>query len=75
MSKPKKEWTDNEAIEMMHNNTSKALKSIAEFAIKNDYTAEDIINFLLETGEEMAAQALVVKMRDELKFDKPIDGE
>lgn len=67
----KKKWTNNQAVEMMHNNTANALKSIADFVRKHEYTAEEIIEYLNELSEEMKAQALVVAMRDELKFDKP----
>ncbi len=31
------------------------------------------VEYLREISEEMEAQALVVSMRDELKFEKPID--
>lgn len=70
---PKKEWTKNEAVEMMHTNTSKALKSIANFVREYEYTAEEIIDYLIDTAEQMEAQALVVAMRDELNFGKPKD--
>jgi len=64
-------YTRNESVEMMHKNTSSALKSIATFLEKYEYTGEMAIEYLRDIAEEMAAQALVVAMRDELKFDKP----
>lgn len=73
MTRPKKEWTKNEAIEMMHANTASALKKIADFVEKWDYSEKQIIDYLREIGSEMEAQALVVSLRDELKFDKPKD--
>lgn len=68
MKKPKKVWTQNEAVEMMNSNTANALKSIADFAKKTKMNKKEIIDFLLETSEEMKAQAIVVSLRDELGF-------
>jgi hypothetical protein len=64
-------YTRNQAVEMMNKNTSNALKRIAEFVKKQEDDSEEIIDYLIEVSEEMEAQALVVSMRDELKFDKP----
>lgn len=64
-------YTRNESVEMMHQNTSQALKSISDMVEKWEYGSEQIIEYLREVAEEMEAQALVVAMRDELKFDKP----
>jgi D-alanyl-D-alanine dipeptidase len=64
-------YTRNESVEMMHQNTANALKSIADFLEKHEYTGEMAIEYLREVSEELEAQALVVSMRDELKFDKP----
>lgn len=64
-------YTRNEAVEMMNSNTGSALKSIADAVKRWDYDAEEIIDYLIETSEVLEAQALVVSMRDELKFDKP----
>jgi hypothetical protein len=66
--------TGNQAVEMMNKNTAFALKKIADFVIKNGYDSEQITEYLMEISEEMEAQALVVSMRDELKFDKPKQG-
>ena len=66
-------YTRNESVEMMNQNTSHALKSIADYAKKDEMNIEELIEYLLEISEAMAAQALVVSMRDELKFSKPID--
>lgn len=66
-------YTRNESVEMMNSNTSNALKSIAEFVRKHEYDTDQIIEYMIELSEEMAAQALVVSLRDELKFDKPKD--
>lgn len=68
---PKEKFTGNEAVEMMHNNTATAFKKVADFLDKNEYGVEQAIRFLRESAEEMEAQALVVSMRDELKFDSP----
>lgn len=67
----KKMFRENEAIEMMHKNNADTLTRIADFLEKHEYTGEMAIEWLREMAEEMEAQALVVSMRDELKFDKP----
>jgi len=64
-------FTGNQAVEMMHQNTANAFKKTAAFFLKEEYTGEMCVEYLMEVAEEMAAQALVVSMRDELKFDKP----
>ncbi len=66
-------FSRNESVEMMHNNTSDALENIANFLEKHEYTGEMAIEYLREVSELLKAQALVVAMRDELKFDKPND--
>lgn len=64
-------YTRNQSVEMMNTNTANALKSIADFVKKYEYDSEEIIEYLIDMSEQMAAQALVVSLRDELKFDKP----
>ena len=64
-------YTRNESVEMMHQNTANCLKSTVRFAEKEKMSIEDLTEYLLELSEQMAAQALVVSMRDELKFSKP----
>lgn len=68
-------YTRNQAVEMMNQNTSNALKRIADHLEKHEYTGEEAVEYLRELSEEMSAQALVVSMRDELKFDKPNNNE
>lgn len=70
-----KTYTQNQAVEMMHTNTSNALKKIADFVKKHNYNSKEIIDYLIEVEEELEAQALVVSLRDELKFDKPKGNE
>lgn len=65
-------YTRNQAVEMMHQNTANGLKRIADFVEREEYDSEQIIEYLREMQEAMEAQALVVSMRDELKFGKPI---
>ncbi len=67
----KKRFTSNESIEMMNSHTSNSLKKIADLAEKQKMEADELIDYLREISEEMAAQALVVSMRDELKFGSP----
>ena len=63
-------YTRNKCVEMVHQNTSNTLKEIAELAKKQEIGADELIEYLLEISESMAAQAMVVSMRDELKFGK-----
>lgn len=65
--------TRNEAVEMMNAHAGNCLKSIAKLCKKQDMDSDEIIDYLIEIAEEFEAQALVVSMRDELKFDKPND--
>jgi len=64
-------YTRNQSVEMMNTNTADALKRIADLAVKHEMSRAELIIYLRELSEEMAAQALVVSLRDELKFDKP----
>ena len=64
--------TNNEAISMMHKYTAKSLCDIADFLKKHKYTGDMAVEYLREISEELNAQSLVVSLRDELKFDKPI---
>lgn len=64
-------YTRNESVEMMNQNTANALKTIADLAEKQDMDSDELIDYLREISDEMEAQALVVSMRDELKFGKP----
>lgn len=66
-----KTFRHNECVEMMHNNTATALKLIADFLEKHEYTGEMAVDYLREIAEEMEAQAVVVSMRDELSYDAP----
>lgn len=64
-------FTGNESVAMMNTNTADALKRIADLAEKQEMEADELIDYLKEISEEMAAQALVVSLRDELKFGSP----
>lgn len=64
-------YTRNQVVEMMNANTSCAFKSVTQFIKKNRIDSDSIIEMLLGISEELAAQAIVVSLRDELKFDKP----
>jgi hypothetical protein len=66
-------FTGNQAVEMMHQNTSNALRDIANLLENHEYTGEMAVDYLRELSDELQAQALVVSMRDELKFEKPVD--
>lgn len=68
-----KTFTGNEAVEMMHKNNADSFKKVADHCEKHEYTGEMIVEYLRELAEEMEAQALVVAMRDELKFGTPKD--
>lgn len=62
--KPKREWTDNEAIAMMHRNTRNILRDIADFIFKHEMDYEETSEYLREIADEMDAQAMVVELRD-----------
>ena len=64
--------TRNECISLMYKNTSYALSKLSEHIKKHSLSSNQIVDLITEMSEELAAQALVVSMRDELKFDKPI---
>lgn len=66
-------YTRNQSVEMMHQNTANAFNKTADFFEREEYTGEMAIEYLRDTAKELEAQALVVSMRDELKFDKPQD--
>lgn len=68
-------FTRNQSVEMMNANTADALKRISDLAENREMDADELIDYLREISDEMAAHALVVSMRDELKFDKPNNGE
>ncbi len=70
-----KKWTDNEAIEFMHNNISESFVKVANYAKKNNLDAQEIIDFLLEYSEIALAQAKVVKLRDELGLSSSFQQE
>jgi len=67
----KEKYTKNESVEMMNSHTSQSLRKIADLAEKQKMEVDELIDYLREISEEMAAQALVVSLRDELKFSKP----
>lgn len=63
--------TDNEAIEMMHNHVAFAYRSVADFFEKHQMHYKDVVKFLRDAADDSEAQAMVVKLRDELNFTKP----
>lgn len=66
-------YTRNQSVEMMHQNTANAFNKTADFFEREEYTGEMAIEYLRDTAEQLEAQALVVAMRDELKFGKVKD--
>lgn len=60
-------FTENEALEMMYLNTSKSLNLIATNSKKENKSAQEIIDFLIKAADELEAQAVVVKLRDDIK--------
>lgn len=65
-------YTRNQTVEMMHQNTANVLQRIADFVEKKEFDSYEIIEYIRELQEGMEAQALVVSIRDECGFDKPI---
>lgn len=62
----KKEFTENEALEMMYNNTGNAFKSVAKFVEDYEMDKQEIIDYLIEIAEQHHAQAIVIKLRDDI---------
>jgi len=62
----KNEFTQNEIAAMMHENTSIALRRIADFVEKFKMGWEESASLLREIADETEAQVVVVKLRDEI---------
>lgn len=62
-----KEFTENEALEMMYNNTGNAFKSVAKFIEEYEMSKQEIIDYLIEIAEQHHAQSIVIKLRDDIK--------
>jgi hypothetical protein len=61
-----KEFTKNEALEMMYNNTANSLNSIADHVEQFEMDWQDVVVFLREVADELSAQSVVVNLRDTL---------
>lgn len=75
MNKFLKNWTNNDAEEMMHSNTSTALKAIVETIKKGGLTKKEIIELLIEISEILEAQAITVSLRSELGYESPVNDK
>lgn len=75
MSKSLRNWTNNDAIEMMHSNTSDALRAIVETIKKEGYSKKEIIELLIEMSDLLEAQAITVSLRSELGYENPINDK
>lgn len=75
MNKCLKNWTNNDAEEMMHSNTSTALKAIVETIKKGGLTKKEIIELLIEISEILEAQAITVSLRSELGYESPVNDK
>lgn len=75
MNKSLRKWTNNDAIEMMHSNTSTALKAIVETIKKGGLTKKEIIELLIEISEILEAQAITVSLRSELGYESPVNDK
>jgi hypothetical protein len=63
-----KEFTENEALEMMHKGESISLRKIADYVEKHKLGYQDVVAFLREVADEHEAQVMVIKLRDEMKY-------
>jgi hypothetical protein len=61
-----KEFTKNEALEMMYNNTANSLNLIADHIEQFKMDWQDVVVFLREAADELSAQNVVVNLRDAL---------
>ena len=75
MNKPLRKWTNNNAIEMMHSNTSDALRAIVKTIKKGGHTKKQILELLIEISDVLEAQAITVSLRSELGYEKPINDK
>jgi DNA topoisomerase VI subunit B len=66
-----KEWTDNQAVEMMLVNNTSAFRRVADFIERYEMDHEEAVACLREWADEMEAQSVVVRLRDELGFSMP----
>lgn len=64
--KIKNEFTRNETVALMHEDSAATLKSLVDFFKEWEVEREEIIEFMIEVSEEKAAQAVVCRLRDEL---------
>jgi hypothetical protein len=64
--KVKPVFTKNEAIVLMHQNTSEALIKLAEHIEKWQLDYKEAVKLLIETSDEIKGQSMVVELRDEL---------
>lgn len=62
----KKEFTMNETVALMHEDTATVLRGIVSFVEKWKCEREEIIDFLIEVADNKEAQSVVVRLRDEL---------
>jgi hypothetical protein len=59
-------FTRNEVVALMHDDTAAALKRIADFIEKYKMDWPESVQLLREISDEKDAQAIVVRLRDEL---------
>ena len=59
-------WTDNEVVEIMLKNNEEAFRKTADFIERFEMEWQDVVKFLRESADEMQAQQMVVKLRDEI---------
>lgn len=67
-----KEMTRNEVVELMLVNNTSAFRLVAGFIEQYEMDWEEAVEYLREAADEMEAQSVVVRMRDELGFSKPV---
>lgn len=62
-----KEFTENEALQMMYNNTSNSFRKVAKWVKESDMDRDEIIDFLIKIADEHQAQSVVITVRDFFK--------
>ncbi|WP_346320951.1 hypothetical protein [Chitinophaga sp. YIM B06452] len=63
-----KVFTKNEAVSLMHRNTARSLRMIADHIGKQGLSGNEVQALLIEFADELEAQAVVVDLRDALKI-------
>lgn len=63
---PNKEFTINDTVALMHEDTALAFRRLADFIEKYEMDWQETVEFMREIADNKEAQAIVVKLRDDI---------